>query len=93
MERGKIAEIEKETVRLQELILNKKAEMGGVNAAHENNKFTLKQIKVTQNRENKYATQYNEILSQNKEIKQKIDLYRRERVVFDVIYKKLERYY
>jgi hypothetical protein len=34
---------------------------------------------------------FNETLCQNKTLRTKIDEYRRERVVFDVIYKKLER--
>ena len=36
-------------------------------------------------------TKFNETVAHNKVLRQKIDEYRRERTVFDVIYKKLER--
>lgn len=65
--------------------------MGGVNAAQENNKLVQKQIKVLENSLDKNLTKFNETLAQNKVLRTKIDEYRRERVVFDGIYKKLER--
>jgi len=71
--------------------MEQKARMGGVNAAQENNKLIQKQIKVLENSMEKHLTKFNETLAQNKSLRSKIDEYRRERVVFDVIYKKLER--
>lgn len=90
-ERKKIEELDKSIQSYQERILEQKSRLGGVNAAQENNILIQKQIQVLENRLNKSLLKFNEILAQNKVLRQKIDEYRRERVVFDVIYKKLER--
>lgn len=90
-ERRKIEELDKSINVYQERILEQKSRLGGVNAAQENNMLIQKQIQVLENRLNKSLLKFNEILAQNKVLRQRIDEYRRERVVFDVIYKKLER--
>jgi coiled-coil domain-containing protein 63/114 len=90
-ERVKIAELDKQIVKYQELILDQKTRLGGVNAAQYNNQLIQKQIKVLDNRLDKYLTKFNETVANNKVLRQKIDEYRRERIVFDGIYKKLER--
>jgi hypothetical protein len=90
-ERRKIEELDKSIATYQERILEQKSRLGGVNAAQENNLMIQKQIQVLENRLNKSLLKFNETLAQNKVLRQKIDEYRRERVVFDVIYKKLER--
>jgi hypothetical protein len=64
---------------------------GGTNAAQINSALIQKHIKVLENRLDKSLLKFNATISQNRELRQKIDEYRRERVVFDVIYKKLER--
>ena len=71
--------------------MEQKTRLGGVNAAQVNNKLIQKQIKVLDNRLDKCLLKYNETIAQNKVLRQKIDEYRRERIVFDVIYKKIER--
>lgn len=91
MERAKIAELDVQIVKYQEQILEQKTRLGGVNAAQVNNKLIQKQIKVLDNRLDKCLLKYNETIAQNKVLRQKIDEYRRERIVFDVIYKKIER--
>jgi peptidoglycan hydrolase CwlO-like protein len=91
MERAKIAELDSQIVSYQEQILEQKTRLGGVNAAQVNNKLIQKQIKVLDNRLDKCLLKYNETVAQNKVLRQKIDEYRRERIVFDVIYKKIER--
>lgn len=91
MERSKIAELDLQIVTYQEQILEQKTRLGGVNAAQVNNKLIQKQIKVLDNRLDKCLLKYNETIAQNKVLRQKIDEYRRERIVFDVIYKKIER--
>ena len=91
MERAKIAELDAQIVKYQEQILDQKTRLGGVNAAQVNNKLIQKQIKVLDNRLDKCLLKYNETIAQNKVLRQKIDEYRRERIVFDVIYKKIER--
>eukprot|EP00662_Eupelagonemidae_sp_cell21_P019141 gene19141-59215_t len=50
-----------------------------------------KQIKVLENRLDQALVKFNEALSYNKELREQIDNLRRERVVFDGIYKKLEK--
>jgi chromosome segregation ATPase len=91
VERSKIAELDEQIVKYQEQILEQKTRLGGVNAAQVNNKLIQKQIKVLDNRLDKCLLKYNETIAQNKVLRQKIDEYRRERIVFDVIYKKIER--
>ena len=91
MERRRIEDLDKSILVHQEKILEQKSRLGGANAVQENNVIIQKQIRISENRLNKSLLKFNEILAQNKGLKQKIDDYRRERVVFDVIYKKLER--
>ena len=51
-----------------------------------------KQIRILENRLNQALVKFNEQVAQNKELRKEIDDMRQERVVFDGIYKKLERY-
>jgi chromosome segregation ATPase len=90
-EKKKIEDLDRSIASYQERILEQKSRLGGINAAQENNAMIQKQIQVLENRLNKTLLKFNETLAQNKELRHKIDEYRRERVVFDVIYKKLER--
>lgn len=64
---------------------------GGVNAARESAQAIQKQIRVLENRLDKSLQKFNEAVAQNKELRDKIDSLRRERLVFDNIYSKLER--
>jgi len=91
LERGKIAELDNEIIKYQEKIMDQKTRLGGVDAAATNNKLIQRQIKVLDNRLDKSLTKFNETVAHNKVLRSKIDEYRRERIVFDVIYKKLER--
>lgn len=90
-ERKKIEDLDKMIAKYQERIIDQKTRMGGVNAAQINNQLIQKQIKVLENRMDKCLMKFNETMAQNKVLRQRIDEYRRERVVFDGIYKKLER--
>lgn len=90
-ERRKVEEVEAEIQVYQEKILDQKARLGGVNAAQVNNQLIQKQIRVLEYRMDKGLVKFNETLAQNKVLRAKIDEYRRERVVFDQIYKRLER--
>ena len=90
MERAKIAELDRQIMTYQEQILDQKTRLGGVNAALVNNKLIQKQIKVLDNRLDKSLLKYNDVIANNKVFRQKIDEYRKERIVFDNIYKKLE---
>ena len=66
-------------------------EMGGVNAARENNFMVAKQVKILENRLDQALVKFNQSLAQNKHLREDIDDLRRERVVFDSIYRKLEK--
>eukprot|EP01038_Epipyxis_sp_PR26KG_P013935 gene13935-18691_t len=91
VERSRIAELDKQIIKYQEQILEQKTRLGGVNAAQINNQLIQKQIKVLDNRLDKCLLKFNETVAHNKDLRQRIDDYRRERIVFDVIYKKIER--
>merc|ERR1711935_1081288 len=51
----------------------------------------MKQVRVLENRLDKALIKYNEALSRNKSLRSNIDDLRREKNVYDGIYKKLER--
>jgi|EP00505_MAST-04D_sp_SCG-Rhode-Island_P002106 coiled-coil domain-containing protein 63/114 len=86
-----IAEINKQVKLLQEKILIQRKKMGGVNAARENQLMVQKQIRILENRLDKALVKFNEALAHNKNLREEIDNLRRERVVFDNIYRKLEK--
>eukprot|EP01031_Cornospumella_fuschlensis_P050216 gene50216-61446_t len=67
-EREKIAELDKQIIKYQELILDQKTRLGGVNAAQINNQLIQKQIKVLDNRLDKCLTKLNETIAHNKEL-------------------------
>jgi len=66
------------------------AQHGGVKAALENAKAVQKQIRVLENRLDKALQKFNDAIEANRALREQIDTLRRERVVFDDIYKKLE---
>merc|ERR1712087_700125 len=63
---------------------------GGVNASLENTKAVQKQIRILENRLDHAVQKFNDSITSNRELREKIDTLRRERVVFDNIYKRLE---
>merc|ERR1711990_99021 len=72
-------------------IWEQRQKMGGINASRENNHAIAKQIQILENRLDKALKKYNEALAHNKRLRENIDNLRRERLVFDQIYKKLEK--
>merc|ERR1719214_270231 len=66
------------------------AQHGGVKAALENAKAVQKQIRILENRLDKALQKFNEAIEANRGLREQIDTLRRERVVFDDIYRKLE---
>merc|ERR1712151_1054069 len=72
------------------MIRERMAAHGGVNASLENSKAVQKQIRVLENRLDKSLQTFNEAIAANKKLREEIDLLRRERLVFDDIYRKLE---
>jgi hypothetical protein len=76
---------------MKQKILHTRKTMGGVNAARENQAMIQKQVRILENRLEKALVKFNEALAQNKRLRDDIDDLRRERVVFDSIYQKLDR--
>ena len=91
VERRKVEELNHAIETCHAKSMDTRRVMGGVNAAKENNMQVARQIKVLENRLDKALVKFNEALAQNKELRNEIDNLRRERVVFDQIYKKLEK--
>jgi chromosome segregation ATPase len=74
-------------------IFSKRQEMathGGINASLDNQKAVAKQIRVLENRLDKALQNFNTAIAANRSLREQIDTLRRERVVFDDIYRKLE---
>lgn len=91
MERRRIEELDKQIKSLENTIFQQQKEMGGINASRENNDEVQKKIRRLENRLDKALVKFNEALAHNKQLRETIDNLRRERVVFDGIYQKLER--
>jgi len=90
IERKRIAELDLQIKKMEESILQQRSDMGGINANRETSKTIQKNIRMLENRLDKALVKYNEALGHNKKLRSTIDNLRRERIVFDGIYKKLE---
>ena len=90
-ERMKADQLKREIELFRKQSMETRRNMGGVNAARENTQNVGKQIKILENRLDKALVKFNEALAQNKSLRNQIDNLRRERVVFDQIYRKLEK--
>merc|ERR1719506_346550 len=87
------AKLEEKQDTMQRKIFSVREELGrrgGVNAATENSQAVAKQIRVLENRLDNGLQKFNEAVATNKQLRDQIDGLRRERVVFDNIYRKLE---
>lgn len=65
--------------------------MGGAGSSHDRTSQLSKQAKVIENRLDKANKRYSDAMTQNKGIRDKIDELRRERVVFEQVYIRLEK--
>lgn len=88
--RGQV-EIERHIMDFQKKIIEKRSNIGGYNAGAETDTSLAKQIKILENRLDKANQKFNEAIAVNKQLRQQIDSLRRERVIFDNLYKKLEK--
>jgi septal ring factor EnvC (AmiA/AmiB activator) len=88
---SRLQELDKQMEIMHKKIWEQRQKMGGVNASRENNQAIAKQIQILENRLDKALKRYNEALANNKRLRQNIDNLRRERLVFDQIYRKLEK--
>lgn len=87
----KIGDLEDQIRKAQIRVLEQKKKMGGVNASKENDAMIGKQIRTLESRLDKALVRFNEALAENKTMREKIDHLRVDRVVFDNVYKRLER--
>lgn len=90
-EKQKISEIDNYMTTFQSKITQQKQAIGGVHAPKENQASLQKQIKTLENRLDQGSQKFNEAISVNRELRTHIDSLRQERVIFDNLYKKLEK--
>lgn len=83
--------IDTEIKRVQKQIVEQQKKMGGCNASSQSDIAVTKQIRILENRLDKSLVRFNESLATNRKLRETIDNLRRERAVFDTIYKKLEK--
>lgn len=83
--------LEEQVQIMRSKIFQQRKSMGGVNAPRENYLMIQKQIRILENRLDKSLVKFNEAISHNKALRDQIDDLRRERVVFENIYRKIER--
>lgn len=83
---GELEQLRKDTWGVREEL----CKQGGADAAKIQSDAVAKQIRVLENRLDKSLQKFNEAIAHNKRLREDIDGLRRERVVFDSIYKKLE---
>jgi hypothetical protein len=90
-ERDNIAIMEEQIEDMKRKTLQQRRAMGGINASKDNHFMIQKQIRILENRLDKSLIKFNEAISHNKDLRDKIDELRRERVVFENVYRKMER--
>lgn len=91
MEKRNSEELSKQIKQAKAKILEQRRNMGGVNASRDTQQMVQKQIRILENRLDKALVKFNESLARNKILREQIDSLRRERVIFDGIYRKLEK--
>ena len=90
-ERKNIEIMEEQVAIMKQKLLHQRRAMGGVNASKDNHFMIQKQIRILENRLEKALVKFNEAIAHNKTLRDQIDDLRRERVVFESIYRKMER--
>ena len=88
-EKLKGAQMDSHVKTLQKEILEQKKRMKGMNS-HQRHEQLGKQVGILENRLDKANQKFNEAIAHNKRLRGEIDSLRRERVIFDNIYRKLE---
>ena len=90
-EKKHLSSTEKKISDLQGKIWSLRKEMGGANAATDNQKNVEKQIRILENKLDQALIKFNTSLAKNNLLRQEIDNLRGERVAFEGVYKKLEK--
>ncbi|KAJ3394418.1 Coiled-coil domain-containing protein 63 [Entophlyctis sp. JEL0112] len=88
---AEIASLDNQIACMDRDIDQQRSQLGGVNAASQNSEAIEKQIRVLENRLDKALVKFNKSLAVNKRLRAIIDNLRRERLVFDNIYRKFEK--
>ena len=87
--------LDEKVKNLQREIIEQKrkasATVGGCSSNHDRTNQLSKQAKIIENRLDKANKRYSDAMVQNKIIRDKIDEMRRERVIFEQVYIKLEK--
>jgi len=90
-EKKRTAEVEAEIDQVEKEVAMQRKTMGGVKLAEQENLRKQKQVKVLEEKISMARVKFNEAGAYNKELRQRIDNLRRERVVFDGVYRRLEK--
>mmetsp|Transcript_3847 Transcript_3847/g.7513 ORF Transcript_3847/g.7513 Transcript_3847/m.7513 type:complete len:567 (+) Transcript_3847:485-2185(+) len=91
LERRHVSELDRQIAEMNQKIADQRKKVGGVNAGRENSRQIAVQTKTLENRLEKAVQKYNAAVARNRELRQQINDLRRERLIFDDIYKKLEK--
>lgn len=91
IESKKIAELKEAIAQVSADLLEQRKKMGGINQAAATDNKIHRQIQIYESRLDKALIKYNEAAAYNTKLNRTIGNLRRERVVCDGIYKKLER--
>ena len=87
VEKRKIDDLQGKIDTLLAKSADQRKKMGGINAARENQIAVNKRLKVLENRLDQAMIKYNESLSKNKSLREEINESRRQRLVYDSVYK------
>ena len=86
-----IKELDSNIAIIMDKISKQRHQMGGINASRDTANALNKQLRILENRLDKANQKFNEAIARNKKLRELIDNLRRERVIFDNIYQKLEK--
>ena len=90
-EKRQIEQLDRKIANMQHKVVVQQNKIGGINASRETNKLISKQIRIFEGRLDNALSRYNLSLAQNKALRKRVDKARQERVIFDGIYKKMEK--
>eukprot|EP00826_Nyctotherus_ovalis_P063069 TRINITY_DN9214_c0_g1_i1.p1 TRINITY_DN9214_c0_g1~~TRINITY_DN9214_c0_g1_i1.p1 ORF type:complete len:193 (+),score=95.62 TRINITY_DN9214_c0_g1_i1:79-657(+) len=86
-EEDKQKDLDMKMSTLRQMILSEKEKLGGINATRDDYMHVQKQIRILENRLDKANQKFNDAMTHNNKLKAQIDSLRRERVIFENIYK------
>eukprot|EP00742_Colponemidia_sp_Colp-10_P004158 GILJ01004437.1.p1 GENE.GILJ01004437.1~~GILJ01004437.1.p1 ORF type:complete len:581 (-),score=146.53 GILJ01004437.1:80-1822(-) len=84
-------DLDRQIKQLQSQAEVERMKTGGVGAQVDNDKMLERQIRTLENRLNKAVVKFNEAIAHNKTLREEIDALRKERLLFDNVYKRLEK--